>query len=103
MRQDELVGENTVGGADQPWLRGRFTAGPAFPHLEPLFREELALLDNLEKECERWEEVYRQIARQVRLIAPSGPVAEFLLHVQDEHAWFRWSDEPFSRSRRRCS
>ncbi|MEU8246875.1 hypothetical protein [Nonomuraea sp. NPDC048916] len=102
MRQDELVGEIMIVGTDQPWLHGRFTAGPAFRDLEPLFQEELALIDHLEEEYERWETLYERIARQLRLIAPTGPVPEFLLHVQGDHAWFRWSEERTMQSRRRC-
>ncbi len=29
------------------------------------------------------------------LTSPDGPVPEFLLHIEGEQAWFRWSDEPF--------
>ncbi|MFF8837616.1 hypothetical protein [Streptomyces sp. NPDC015130] len=32
---------------------------------------------------------------RLSLVAPSGPVADFLLHISDDRAWFRWSDEPF--------
>jgi len=28
-------------------------------------------------------------------VAPSGPVAEFLLHARGDTAWFGWSAEPF--------
>lgn len=28
-------------------------------------------------------------------ITITGPVAQFLLHLAGEEAWFRWSDEPF--------
>ncbi|MDF2711105.1 MAG: hypothetical protein K0R62_6757 [Nonomuraea muscovyensis] len=96
MRQDELVGEITIEDADGPWLSGRFVAGPAFPDLEPLFQQELVLLDTLDEDYERWETIYGKITRAARLVAPHGPVAEFLLHVQDGEAWFRWSDEPFA-------
>lgn len=91
MRQDNLVGEITIEDADGPWLSGRFV-----PDLEPLFQQELALLDTLDEDYERWEAIYDKIARAVHLVAPHGPVAEFLLHVQDGEAWFRWSDEPFA-------
>ncbi|MEV5895117.1 hypothetical protein [Nonomuraea fuscirosea] len=96
MRQDDLVGEITIESVDGPWLSGRLVAGPAYPELEPLFQQELALLDTLDPDYERWETIYGEIARAVQLVAPHGPVAEFLLHVQDGEAWFRWSDEPFA-------
>ncbi|GAA1656856.1 hypothetical protein GCM10009733_063120 [Nonomuraea maheshkhaliensis] len=95
MRGDDLVGEITIADVDMPWFSGRLVAGPAYPDLEPLFRQELELLDTLDEDYERWEAIYGEIARAVRLVAPHGPVAEFLLHVRDGEAWFRWSDEPF--------
>jgi hypothetical protein len=30
----------------------------------------------------------------VSLASPDGPVAEFLLHIEGDRAWFRWSEEP---------
>lgn len=95
MREDELVGDITIERADQPWLHGRFSTGPAFLDVEPLFRQELALIERLEEDYEQWETLYGEITRQVRLIAPVGPVAEFLLHIEGDQAWFRWSNEPF--------
>lgn len=42
--------------------------------------------------------MYEQLkADGVRLLVPDGePVAEFLLHIVADDAWFRYSDEPFS-------
>ncbi|MFJ6982810.1 MULTISPECIES: hypothetical protein [unclassified Streptomyces] len=45
--------------------------------------------------AEAWEAVYARIGEAVELVAPDGPVAEFLLHIEDDRAWFRWNDEPF--------
>ncbi|MEV1005660.1 hypothetical protein [Nonomuraea sp. NPDC050202] len=95
VRRGELVGTITIEDADQPWLNGRFVAGPAFGEFEPLFSQELALLDHIDEDYEAWEAVHGQITSAVQLVAPHGPVPEFLLHVQDDRAWFRWSDEPF--------
>lgn len=94
-RGDELVGEITVEVPDFPWLSGTFTPTPAFEEVKPLFDEELALL---EAEEPAWERAYRRINDSLSLIAPGGQtVAEFLLHVQGTSAWFRWSDEPFTK------
>ncbi|GAB7106391.1 hypothetical protein JCM4814A_47050 [Streptomyces phaeofaciens JCM 4814] len=94
------VGEIVVDDADFPWLSGRFGAGPAYAAVEPFFARELELLEaNLEERADdtrqEWEEAYDEIRRRVSLVSPRGPVAEFLLHIQGEQAWFRWSDEPF--------
>ncbi|MFF7047618.1 hypothetical protein ACFY94_04505 [Streptomyces griseorubiginosus] len=91
------VGEILIDDVDFPWLSGRFTAGPGFEPVRELFARELALMDlDDEERWEEWEETYDQIARRVCLIAPHGPVPEFLLHIEGERAWFRWNDEPFA-------
>ncbi|WP_019070081.1 hypothetical protein [Streptomyces hokutonensis] len=91
---DESVGEILIDDADFPWLSGKFTAGPAFDAVRELFARELALAQ-ADDEWARWEEVYDEVRRQVALTSPDGPVPEFLLHIEGERAWFRWSDEPF--------
>ncbi|MFH9570908.1 hypothetical protein [Streptomyces sp. NPDC017230] len=94
------VGEILIDDADFPWLSGRFRAGPGFDAVQDLFAREIALVErDDEGHREEWETVYAEIERRVRLVSPDGPVAEFLLHIQGERAWFRWSDEPFQRER----
>jgi hypothetical protein len=94
--QGAEIGEILIDDADFPWLSGRFRAGPAFGGVEDLFARELALAER-DDDGHRadWEAVHAEIGRRVRLVSPDGPVAEFLLHIQGERAWFRWSDEPF--------
>ncbi|MDQ0596884.1 hypothetical protein QF037_001229 [Streptomyces canus] len=89
---DVPVGEILIDEADFPWLSGRFTAAPAFDALRELFVRELALTEDLGAE---WERVYDEIRRRVSLTSPDGPVPEFLLHIEGDRAWFRWSDKPF--------
>ncbi len=97
VRQGELVGEIVIDEADFPWLNGRFVPGPAFGDVKPWFDESLALMDA--EEYEQFDDSYDRIVRAgLALVAPSGPVAEFLLHIQEGRAWFRWSDEPFGHS-----
>ncbi|MFJ3492339.1 hypothetical protein ACIPPJ_01855 [Streptomyces sp. NPDC086091] len=95
-RGAETVGEVAVDDGDFPWLSGRFTPGPAYADLAPLFARELALLeDGGAARAEEWGAVYARIEEAVELVAPDGPVAEFLLHIKDDRACFRWNDEPF--------
>ncbi|GAA2473838.1 hypothetical protein GCM10010406_07240 [Streptomyces thermolineatus] len=95
--RDGTVGEITVDGSgDFPWLGGRFTPGPAHDAVKPLFERELALLERIDEDPEAWEAARAEVERAVDLVSPQGPVAEFLLHVDGDRAWFRWSDEPFS-------
>jgi len=90
----EAVGEILIDDVDFPWLAGTFTAGPGFEAVRELFARELALAER-DDDREEWERVYGEIGRRVALSSPDGPVAEFLLHIEGDRAWFRWSDEPF--------
>ncbi|MGW4518434.1 hypothetical protein ACWEO4_42515 [Streptomyces sp. NPDC004393] len=93
MREEELLGEIVISEVEFPWLNGRFVPTPTFAEVKPWFDESLALREA--EEYARFDDSYAQIAGTLSLVAPSGPVAEFLLHIGDGRAWFRWSDEPF--------
>ncbi|MFD9476240.1 hypothetical protein [Streptomyces nojiriensis] len=93
MRQEDLLGELVIDEAGFPWLNGRFVPTPTFRGVKPWFDESLALTEA--EEYERFDDSYARIAGTLSLVAPSGPVAEFLLHISDDRAWFRCSDEPF--------
>jgi hypothetical protein len=97
---DEPVGEILIDDADFPWLSGGFTAAPAFDSLRDLFARELALVEEATERDDdglmaAWERAYDEIRRRVSLTSPDGPVPEFLLHIDGDRAWFRWSDKPF--------
>jgi hypothetical protein len=95
-RDGSVLGEIAIEEADFPWLRGRFTARPAYADVRPLFERESALLERIDEAEEEWEAAYAAIREAVSLHAPPGrPVAEFLLHIEGDEAWFRWSEEPF--------
>ncbi|MET9444582.1 hypothetical protein [Streptomyces sp. NPDC006610] len=93
---DDLVGEIAVDDADFPWLAGRFTPGPAYPAVRDLFARELALAERDDGDDDghwrEWETVYEEIGRRVSLSSPDGPVADFLLHIRGDRAWFRWRE-----------
>ncbi|MFD8493341.1 hypothetical protein [Amycolatopsis sp. NPDC059657] len=100
LRDEELLGEIVIESPDFPWLSGRFVPQPAFDDVKPLFDEELALIESgMDDHVEEWELLYSRIADTLSLRSPRGLVPEFLLHVQGEQAWFRWSDEPFEADR----
>ncbi|MEU9117878.1 hypothetical protein AB0D04_40690 [Streptomyces sp. NPDC048483] len=94
-RGTQVVGEITVTDANFPWLNGTFVPGPGYPELRPHFARELELIDTIDDDMTAWEDAYSRASEGVRLVAPAGPVPEFLLHIEDDAAWFRWSDEPF--------
>ncbi|MFI7413737.1 hypothetical protein ACIBU0_34275 [Streptomyces sp. NPDC049627] len=93
---DDPVGEILIDEADFPWLSGRFTPGPGYDAVRALFARELALLERYDDAWEAWEAAYDEIRRRVSLCSPDGPVAEFLLHIEGDRAWFRWSEERFA-------
>jgi hypothetical protein len=93
---DELLAELVVTGGDFPWLSAEVRPAAGFAKVRPLFDEELRQLELLDEDPGPWEAAYRRIREVVRLVAPDGrPVPEFLLHIQDADAWWRWSDEAF--------
>ena len=97
LRGEATIGEIHITDADFPWLNGRFVARDGFEDVRPLFEAELALMDHEgELDIETWESIYKQITDTLALVKADGtPVAEFLLHIKNDDAWFRWSDEPF--------
>lgn len=92
MRKDALLGTITVDEADFPWLRGQFVPQPSFRQVKPWFDELHAIVEA--EEFERFDDAYNRIEEALTLLSPSGPVDEFLLHIHQGRAWFRWSDEP---------
>ncbi|WP_055500282.1 hypothetical protein [Streptomyces albus] len=92
VRQGALVGTVAVTETDFPWLRGRFVAEPGFAEVKPWFDEVLALVES--NDFERVDAAYDRIPRELTLVSPAGPVADFLLFIDGDDAWFRWSDEP---------
>ncbi len=94
---DELLAELVVTGGDFPWLNAKLRPAAGFEEVRQLFEDELRWLDLLDDEPEQWEAAYGRIREAVRLLQPDGrPVPEFLLHIEGEDAWWRWSDEPFA-------
>jgi hypothetical protein len=97
-RGQTLLGEIVVEDSDFPWLRGAWVPTSHFEEVRGLFDAELALLESDELGDE-WERLYQRIQDAgVRIHYPDGGcVPEFLLHIKNNEAWFRWSDEPFPK------
>ena len=99
MQREELLAELIVTGGDFPWLNARIRAMPGFEAVRPPFEEELRALGHIDDDVGSWQAAYDRIRRAVSLLYPEGrPVPEFLLHVDGEDAWWRWSDEPFTQA-----
>ncbi|MFF0740424.1 hypothetical protein ACFYVL_08470 [Streptomyces sp. NPDC004111] len=88
MSDSTLVGTIAVDESDMPWLRGRFFAEPAFSRFKPWFDEVNALVEA--EDSARFDDAYGRIEAALTLVSPSGPVAGFLLHIDQDRAWFRW-------------
>lgn len=99
VRSDEILADLVVTGGDFPWLNAQVQPAPGFEEVRPLFEEELGRLDRVDDDSGPWEAAYRRIRQAVCLVAPDGrPMPEFLLHIDGDHAWWRWSDESFPKA-----
>jgi hypothetical protein len=86
-----LMGELELTNTNQPWFHSRFSPTASFAALKPLFDKEYELL--AEENFDEWEAFYEQIIEKCLLLVhePSGVrIEEFLLHVKDGEAWFRY-------------
>lgn len=90
MSGSTLVGTITVDDGDMPWLCGRFSPEPAFSQFRPWFDEINTLFEA--EEFKRFDDVYDRIDDALILVSPAGTVAEFLLHIDQDRAWFRWQE-----------
>jgi hypothetical protein len=98
---DELVADLVVTRGDFPWLHATVEANAGFERYRDLFAKELAASEAA-AETDSWSaaDIYHyRIRAELRLVAPDGrEVPEFLLHVDESEAWWRWSDEPFDEA-----
>ena len=95
-RGDELIADLVLAGGEFPWLNARVNPHSGLEEVRELFAEELRRLDHIDDDMDGWEAVYGAIRSTVSLRYPDGrEVPEFLLHIDADQAWWRWSDEPF--------
>ncbi|WP_247675084.1 hypothetical protein [Micromonospora sp. M51] len=94
-----LIADHTGGRPDvrRTWLNARVDRREGLAEVRTLFAKELRLLDGVDEDAESWERAYEAVRNTVTLRYPDGQeVPEFLLHIDGNEAWWRWSDEPFS-------
>jgi hypothetical protein len=90
-RGETQLGSLTRIEGDLPWHRGTFAPTAAFMEVRPLFDRERELLDA--DRIEEWGKVWDEIAAPgLRLMPLDGrePITEFLLHIEDRQAWWRY-------------
>ena len=92
-----VVAELPVTEASFPWLAATVVALPGFEQVAGLFAAEAGLLDALgDEETAEWTAAYEEIRDQTSLADPTGRfAAEYLLHIDGDRAWWRWSDTRF--------
>jgi hypothetical protein len=99
VRGDEVLADLVVTSGDFPWLTGEVRPRAGFAEVRPLFDDESRWADVMSEEPEQWEAAYHRVRAAVGLLAPGGRlVPEFLLHIEGDQAWWRWSDEPFAEA-----
>lgn len=92
-RDGDLVAELAVISGDRPWVTSWVSAKPGMDDLRPLFERELDLLDEPDTDPAAWESAQQQLQDTLELHRPDGrAVREFVLHVDGNHAWWRWDD-----------
>lgn len=92
----EEVAKLVVTDGDFPWLNARVEAGPGFEPLREIFETDLEALNAPDIDVGAMNHAYDRIREAVTLHYPDGNrVPEFLLHIDGDAAWWRWSDEPF--------
>ena len=98
-RQDQRLADLVVTGGDFPWLNARVEPRDGFDDVRPLFAEDLRALRASDDDLDAGETAYQAIRSTVTLRYPDGTeVPEFLLHIEGDEAWWRWSDEKFDDS-----
>ena len=91
-----VVADLVVTGTDQPWLEARCEPREGFDAVRQLFADDVAVLEAEEPDVAALEAAQDRIQAATTLTYPDGrPVPEFLLHIDGDTAWWRWSDEPF--------
>jgi len=89
-RGEELLGVLRSKATDFPWVDCEFEPTAAFATVQPLFEEELTLLDA--DRMNAWQIAYDRInALGLQLIDAKDEkdIGEFLLHIRGNEAWFR--------------
>ena len=91
-RGDILLGTLTHTKNDFPWHWGTFDATEQFALVKPLFEQEIKLIDDLDSNMQKWEEIWEEITKPgLRLISnmDNKEINEFLIHIDGTEVWWR--------------
>jgi hypothetical protein len=90
-RGQDLLGILRFQDNDQPFVRYRFEPTPLYSEVQPLFDEELRLLNS--DNMNAWESAYHKIDALGLTLEPTDGslrIREFILHIEGCGAWFRY-------------
>jgi hypothetical protein len=90
-RGEELLGVLRLTGSDFPWVNCEFEPTAAFAGVQPVFQEELRLLES--DNMDAWQMAYDEInALGLQLIVARDEtvISEFVLHIYGNEASFRY-------------
>jgi hypothetical protein len=97
LRKDQiLLGILDQSDLDWPWVMCQFHAAPEYEIYQPLFNEELRILDEGNLNTVAWEMAYQKITDlqlTLHAIKDGHVYKQFLLHIKDNEAWFRLYEE----------
>ena len=91
MKDKELLGVLHSYESNFPWLNCKFEATSAFEKFRPLFETELAALGA--DDMTNWEAAHERITEldlNLLNIDENKWIDNFLLHIEDNEAWFRF-------------
>jgi len=92
-RGDILLGTLHPERTNQPFFYFSFVPTPAFESVRPLFDDELRLAEADDADGDLVEAAYdriRNLGLHLESIGRGSTIHEFLLHIRDDEAWFRY-------------
>lgn len=92
-QKGQLLGTLRQYDSDFPWINCKFEPTEAFRQFKPLFDEELEFMKSEPFDIEEWDAAYSKII-DLNLVlidlTDKSSITEFMLHVKDDKAWFRY-------------
>jgi hypothetical protein len=91
LRNGVLLGKLTRTGSDMPWWVGGFDPAPAFESLRSVFDKERELLE-ADEDMDAWGQAWEELSQGLVLKPLDGrpPITEFLLHIDERTATWRY-------------
>jgi hypothetical protein len=92
-QKDRLLGTLRRYDSDFPWINCKFEPAEAFHEFKSLFDEELEFMKSEPFDIEAWDAAYSKIINlnlELVDLTDESLITEFLLHIKEDEAWFRY-------------